>query len=154
MTNTNDAATIAALALKSAEPAVVAGPDGRSWLVTPGGAGVTDVTNPHGLLPCKPAYIQQDVKVQALDSLVEYANIYKSSNTLLFADITKNSITAAIDYHGATAAENVAHRVTMVLPFSEEWRTWTGIDGQLMDQLAFARFLEENHPDIAQPNAA
>lgn len=150
----NDAATVADLALKTAQPVIVSGGDGRRYLVTPASAGVQDITDPHGLKPRKPAYIAQSVTVQALDSLVEYVNRFKCDTSMLFADIDKNSIAGVIDYHGPVLAENVAHRVTMLLPFSQEWETWTKIDGRLMGQLEFARFLEENHPDIAQPNAA
>lgn len=150
----NTAETVAALAMKSAQPVVVAGEDGRRFLVTPQSAVVKDVTDPHGLMPRKPAYIHQSVTVQALDSLVEYVNRFKGTTSMLFADIDKNSIAGALDYHGPGGAEHVAHRVIMVLPFAQEWVTWTKIDGALMGQLEFARFLEENHPDIAQPNAA
>lgn len=155
MTETNQAETIADLARKAATVQSLRGDDGREYLILPDGYSAKDVTDPHGLFPRTPSYIKQRVEVQALDSLVDYVNGFKTAHTKLFADMMGNSITGLIDYHqqDGTAA-NVAHAVTMALPFSEEWKLWTGIDGKLMGQLEFARFLEENHPDIVAPNAA
>jgi uncharacterized protein YfdQ (DUF2303 family) len=150
-----DAATIADLARKASVVQSVESADGRQHLIIPEGYTTKDVTDPHGLYPRTPAYIKQAVEVQALDSLIEYVNAFKTPHTKLFANINANSITGLIDYHQQDGkAANVAHSVTMELPFSEEWVTWMEIDGKLMDQLSFARFLEENHPDIAQPTAA
>jgi len=151
----NQAETIADLARKASVVQQVTGIDGRMYLIVPDGYTAKDVTDPHGLYPRTPAYIKQLVQVQALDSLVDYVNAFKTPHTKLFADMMGNSITALIDYHQQDGkASNVAHGVTMTLPFSEEWKLWTGIDGKLQLQLEFARFLEENHPDIKQPNAA
>lgn len=151
----NEAETVADLARKASVVQAVDGLDGRKYLIIPEGYSAKDVTDPHGLFPRTPAYISQKVQVQAVDSLIEYANRFKTPDSLLFADIMGNSISALIDYHKADGnAANVAHSVTMALPYSEEWKLWTGIDGKLVGQLEFARFLEENHPDIAEPNAA
>lgn len=160
----NQAETIADLARKASVVQSVSGGDGRHYLIVPDGYTAKDVTDPHGLFPRAPAYIKQRVEVQALDSLTDYVNKFKTADSMLFADIMANSITGLIDYHHdgvgvegsakVQKASNNAHAVTMALPFSEEWRLWTSIDGKLMGQLEFARFLEENNPDIAQPNAA
>lgn len=154
-TTANQAETIADLARKASVVQQVTGSDGRMYLIVPDGYAAKDVTDPHGLYPRKPSYIKQRVEVQTLDSLVEYVNAFKTADTKLFADMMGNSITAVIDYHHNDGkAENAAHIVTMALPYSEEWKLWTAIDDKLQGQLEFARFLEENHPDIAQPNAA
>jgi uncharacterized protein YfdQ (DUF2303 family) len=151
----NEAETIAGLAVKAAGAHTIKAGDGREFLLVPTGFTEKEISDPHGLKLTTPRYIHQGVTVQALDSLVEYVNSFKTPNTMLFADIMANSITALIDYHSKDQkAQNVAHRVTMALPFSEEWKLWTSIDGKMVGQLEFARFLEENHPDIAQPNAA
>jgi hypothetical protein len=72
-----------------------------------------------------PRYIKQAVTVQTQDSLVEYVNRYKGADTVLFADISSNTIVATVDYHAKDKAANVAHRAVLNLPFSEEWRLWT-----------------------------
>lgn len=151
----NEAQTIADLAVKAGGAHTIKIADGRELLILPSGFVDKDISDPHGLKPTTPRYIHQRVEVQALDSLVDYVNAFKTDSTILFADIRANAITAMIDYHGKDQkAQNVAHQVTMALPFSEEWKLWTSIDGKMVGQLEFARFLEENHPDIAQPNAA
>jgi uncharacterized protein YfdQ (DUF2303 family) len=150
----NEAETVADLARKALGIQSVEGGDGRKYLVVPKDYDVKDVTDPHGLFPRTPSYIKQHITVQALDSLVEYVNKFKTTETMLFADIMKNTIAGVIDYHHADQkAENLAHSCRMQLPFSEEWKVWTDADGKMMDQLTFARFLEENHPDVAKPNA-
>lgn len=151
----NEAETVADLARKAAILQSFKSTDGREFLIVPGGYEAKDVTDAHGLKPRTPAYISQRVEMQALDALIEYVNIYKTPDTLLFADIHANSITALIDYHGSDGkAANVAHVATMKLPFADEWSLWTKVDGTLVGQLEFARFLEENHPDVIEPNAA
>lgn len=151
----NEAETIAGLAVKAAGTQIIKAEDGREFLIVPNGFSSPEISDPHGLKLTTPRYIAQRIEVQTLDSLVEYVNSFKTPNTFLFADIMVDSITALLDYHGRDQkAANVAHRVTMGLPKSEEWNLWTSIDGKMMGQLEFARFLEENHPDIAQPNAA
>lgn len=153
--SSSEAQTIADLAVKASGAHIVKSNDERQFLIVPAGFAEKEVSDPHGLKLTPPRYISQRVEVQALDSLVEYVNAFKTKDTMLFADIMANSITAMIDYHGRDQkASNIAHHAKMALPFSEEWKLWTSIDGKMMGQLDFARFLEENHPDIAQPNAA
>lgn len=152
---TTEAETIADMAVKAAgAPLVVKTDEGREFLVLPDSMTSKDVTEPNAVQALLPDHIRQGVTLQTVDSLVEYVNGFKTDTTLLFADIQANSIRALLDYHSAAAPLHVAHVATMALPFSEEWRTWTGIDGRLMPQLDFARFLEENAADIAAPSGA
>lgn len=152
METKTEVAAVAALALQSAAAQII--PDGeRRWLVVGENARVEEVTDPHDLKP-KPSRIAQAITVQTVDSLVEYVNAYKKPNTVLFADIAKNRIAAVIDYHGPDDPENTDHVATMDLPFSEEWKAWTSIDGKYLEQLVFARYLEENSADISAPTGA
>lgn len=155
-TGATEAGAIAAIAVAGARPAaqIINTPDGRRFLVTDGAdVEFTEVTDPNDLTPL-PDHIRQGVTVQTLDSLIEYVNRFRTSDTLLFADMASNRIVGAIDYHSPEKAQRFAHTVIMDLPHSEEWKLWTGIDGKLMTQLEFARFLEENAADIETPSAA
>lgn len=145
--------SVAALARKSAAPSTVKLEDGREFLITPEGAAIRDVSDEHSLNVTTPRYIKQAVTLQTQDSLVEYVNRYKSDDTILFADISANSILATVDYHAKEKAARVAHRALLTLPFSEEWRLWNDISGKLKPQLEFARFLEENGADVRTPSA-
>lgn len=154
MDQNTEAGTIAELAVraKSAPEVVTAG--GRTYVITPSDLAVKDVTNQNDLDALKPTRIRQAVTLQTVDSLVDYVDRFKTDDTILFADIKASSIAALIDYHAPAASAHVDHKANMVLPFSEEWKTWAGIDGRMMDQLAFARFLEENAVDIVAPTGA
>lgn len=168
MTNKNHAETIHDLTLQGLmQPVAIdlAQPtDGeRQLIVLPKGIGIydiRDVTPPHTLPPPRPSYVQQVVTVQDAASLAAYVNRFKSSATMMFADIDHSSIEAVIDYHrpanpGAEPqADLAAHCADMEIPYSEEWGTWTKIDGAMMSQLQFVRFLEENAVDIVAPATA
>lgn len=148
-----EAEAISKLAGKAATPTTVDLGDGRKLLVTPEGATIRDVSDEHDLKVGKPRYVKQSPTLQTQDSLVDYVNRFKGEDTILFADIAADSIVALIDYHSAKEAANVAHRATLVLPRSEEWRLWTEISGKLKPQLEFARFIEENAADVRAPSA-
>lgn len=150
---------VADLARRASTPQVVLVGD-RKFLVVPEGFEEREVTNESGLPIERPPHIKQRVTIQERDSLIEYINRYKRPETLLFGDITANRIVAQIDYHEAAdgteeqgKAHYVAHAAVLTLQHSEEWKTWSGIDTKLMGQLEFARFVEENAPDIAAPTA-
>lgn len=152
---------IAAMALQSAvEPVVLSTASGREFLVYPSDRLMKDVSEPNAIETVLPDDIRQKVTLQSVESLVDYVNRFKAPTTVLFADIAGNSIVAVLDYHhapdgDATAAPNhLGHAATMALPYSEEWATWTAIDGKLIDQLEFARFLEENAGDVVSPSGA
>lgn len=158
--------------------------DGRLFAFVASGNGsfnLEDVSQGHALPPPLPTFVRQTVTLQDEKSMVVYANRFKNDNSALFGDIGTNTILAVIDYHrqpaanvpmppstepnsGNTAAmvdavikpraELGAHTAKLVLPKSQEWLTWTGIDGKMMQQLEFVRFLEENAPDIIDPVTA
>ena len=161
-THTTEAGAIAALGASAAAASVITGADGRTWLIKPNSTTATEITDPHGMILTSPARVKQAVVVQTADSLVDYVDLYGQDETILFADIDASTIRGLIDYHGPALAElgtpsvakHVDHRVTLTLPFSEEWRTWKAIDRKMLDQLSFARFLEENAVDIEAPSGA
>lgn len=117
-----------------------------------------------------PGRIAMLVAVETEQSLASYANRFKTSASTLFASIATDTIVAVIDYHGSTRdvpggspdeAGAVAfspsfreHRATLKLVRSLEWLAWAAVDGKLMPQLEFVRFLEENREDIHSPDAA
>lgn len=152
---TTEAESIAKLAQKALAASTIKTEDGREFLILPEGAVAREISDEHSLSVTEPRYIKQAITLQTQDSLVDYVNIHKQGNaTVLFADIAANTIVAQIDYHAPAEASHIAHRATLMLPFSEEWRTWNEISGKLKEQLEFARFIEENASDIRAPQAA
>lgn len=98
--------------------------------------------------------------VSVLDaaSFIEYYSLFSDEHSRVFADETKSQVLAVLDYHGIgdNAPRWGQHRVRLDLRHSEEWITWCGSNGQAhkMNQLDFAELIEDNAPDIKEPNAA
>ena len=160
MPESNIAETVAELALQSAGAQIVKSGDGREFLIVPDGMQKHDIPEEYGLKRSEPRYLAQAVTLQAVDSLVDYVERFKIADTVLFADITANSICAVLDYHArsqgeaAPAVKRAAHRAALTLPFSEEWKIWTAANNTLRPQIEFARFLEENGGDVTAPTGA
>jgi uncharacterized protein YfdQ (DUF2303 family) len=149
-----EAGVVADLTRRTMESAVVETLDGRRFLITPEGAEVKEVSDPHGMVVAAPIRTEQAITLQTKDSLSEYVLRFRTEDTLLLADIDSSRVVAIIDYHAAERAAFAAHRATLTLQRSVEWKTWTDIDGKMFDQQTFARFLEENAADVASPSGA
>ncbi len=62
---------------------------------------------------------------------------------------------ALLDYHESPAKPNWCdHVVTFAVRRSIEFQTWMGSNRKQMTQVEFARFIEDNLPDIAVPPSA
>lgn len=98
--------------------------------------------------------------VSVLDaaSFLEYYTLFSDENSRVFADETKSQVLAILDYHGAGEGGPRwgQHRLRLDLRKSPEWLTWTGHNGQAkkFTQVELAEFIEDNTPDIREPNAA
>ena len=129
--------------------------DGREFLITPPQFEQTEVTSPEYKTKFYlPDHIRQHVQVHSADSLIEYVERYKDDPSIIFADVTDNVITAVLDYHSESAPAHGAHRATLRLSHSVEWELWHRINGKYLEQLDFARFIEENAADIRAPFGA
>lgn len=150
----SEADSVAKLAIKAhAEARSLKTENGREYLIVPKDHDHVEVTLPNATDVLKPKKIATHVILQNAVALIEYVNRFKSDESLLFADVSESRIVAAIDYHGKDTPSLLQHKATLALPFSEEWKVWTSINGQLKPQLEFARFIEENAPDIKAPDA-
>lgn len=90
----------------------------------------------------------------------------KTPNTAIYATQDPPTFTAVFngnqqaDDSQATAAIPVLagwgdHKARYDCPLSDEWKTWTGANnGKHMNQVDFARFIEDNLPDIVEPAGA
>jgi hypothetical protein len=103
-----------------------------------------------------PAFIDQLVNIDQSKSLIDYVSRFKTSDTVIFADVDELEVHAVIDYHAAGSAKHgsVEHRAVLCLAHSHEWETWNVISGGMYDQKAFARIIDANSDDIASPAAA
>ena len=99
-------------------------------------------------------HTKQTVNFSDAASFILYVNDFKDDYSRTFANIDTGKITTVIDYHGSGGPDYCDHKAIYALPFSEEWKRWTGIDGRAIDQRAFAEFLQENAIDIVEPVGA
>lgn len=121
-------------------------------LMLPEGWQVHDVSR---YLP-PPERIQQKVELLTLEAFTGYVASFKTANTIVFADETTAHYEAVLDYHSATDAKRGAsdHIARYTCPQSDPWKLWNGSNGKPLDQVGFARFIEDNLPDVASPPAA
>lgn len=87
-------------------------------------------------------------------SFCQYVGAFEQAETRIFAARKVSTVTAIIDYHRKQVPNWCDHRATLQLTASPEWNTWWAQSGKQTDQAAFARFLEDNAPDIIRPAAA
>lgn len=96
-------------------------------------------------------------KVLTLESFTRLVEYHRTPTTVVFADTNWKtpSLTAVLDYHPnhGEAPQNGTHRVHYAFPLSEEWKAWSGINGQKLDQGQFAAFIEDHIAELATPTA-
>lgn len=134
---------------------------GRTFIALPGANDtytLTETTLPNGFNVLMPAVVTAAIKLQTTQSLVEYTNRFKNQNSMLFADIDRDTIVSIIDYHTESGADEkqiqpklASHRATLTLPKAQEWKIWNEMSGKLVSHKDFASFLEENSIDIVEP---
>src|ERR1700693_3678634 len=133
-----EAKEVADLARKANQtPQIISTPSGREYLIVPNDNTSTEVTPAHKPAVLMPKSIKQSVTLQNAIALIDYLNRFKSDESLLLADVAQSRIMAAIDYHGAGLPALVDHKATLDLPFSEEWKIWSSINGALKPQQRF-----------------
>lgn len=94
------------------------------------------------------------VTVTDVASFAQYYAKHADEDSEVFADDEPArghlaAITAVLDAHGADSARWQNHRLTFELKATPEWQAWTGSNTRMMNQAAFAEFLEDHIADIA-----
>lgn len=126
--------------------------DGRPFVVAPNG----DIKDVEWLLR-SPVDVRGTVAVTDASSFLAYVNRFKDVGSVVFADLTKRTFEAVLDYH--TPGDVIAprwgrHRATFCCAPTPDWLTWEQADSKAMGQEEFARFIENNLPNIVQPEGA
>lgn len=159
MKDEND--VIAATLLKSecsdVSAAIVAGmqlsdidPSRDRVALVPGNARIVDLEQ-FGEAPDR---IRQNVKIRDAGDFTRYVNRFKNDETTVYANIEQTRFVAVIDHPGKETPTWGEHRATYECPLSRSWRVWRGKNGTGMAQAEFAKFIEDNLPDIVEPNAS
>lgn len=161
---------IAALAermldLGKAEPFVInneavhGAPDAR-LLVLPVGKTVVSLKKYLEEFALRPERRRATAIVRSAASLIDLTKRHRhEGNTVIFAspDRTTPVVQTVFDYHPPTddvdEAEWGQHRARYACELSEEWKAWTGAHGKVLEQRAFAEFVEDHVTDVIVPPA-
>ncbi|HRK69695.1 MAG TPA: DUF2303 family protein [Hyphomonas sp.] len=149
-------ASLAALAAHSKTAHVTADRHNIDYIIVPEGAPRAEYLDHH---KPKPIRLKGKVHIENARSFHAYLRRYlKVGNTAVFINSPQNTppvMTAIMDYHAGYDDPNWRwHWATWPLKFSRPFETWRGHSGQTMSQMEFALFIEENLPEIAEPDAA
>lgn len=104
----------------------------------------------------RPREIKRAVTLADAESFMDYLARYdmdpsdspSETNLELWADIDQRKIMAIVD--GVDGWRK--HTATLALKLSREWAEWATIDGKLLNQAAFAQFIEDHLSTIAAPD--
>lgn len=114
----------------------------------------TDLKSLEGFLP--PQRIKQAVNLLEAESFIAYVNKFKEEDTLIFVNVTESGATfkAILDYHGKDEPQYCSHVASFSLIPTPEWKTWLEADREMMEQVDFATWLEDNAKLIVEPTGA
>jgi uncharacterized protein YfdQ (DUF2303 family) len=102
----------------------------------------------------RPLRIRENVQLYDTDSFIGYVNGFKrDGESRVFFDGEREQFVSVLDYHGQEPSW-CDHTATFKPRRSVEFETWMGSNRRQMTQVDFARFLEENMPDVVEPNSA
>jgi uncharacterized protein YfdQ (DUF2303 family) len=93
-------------------------------------------------------------------SFVAYVKRHQWAATMLYANRLASTVTAILNDHEDSSVEDAEgagwgdHRAVLTLALTEEWKHWTGKNGQLLSQTAFAEHVEQGIEEITAPPAA
>lgn len=149
---TTEADAVAAIAQEAVEPHAL-DPQVIYGVTTPAGADHEVIDLEH-FLP-SPRRKNGSITLNDSESFARYVNKHlDDAATELYADVTKQTIVALLNDHSQDDAGWADHRATLYLRRTPQWEIWTRNDGTLLEQVAFAELVEDNLPDIVEPDGA
>jgi uncharacterized protein YfdQ (DUF2303 family) len=136
-------------------------PDGKPFVIVPEGYALETIDQVFEA----PVRATGVVKLRDANSFVTYFNRQKRTESLVYASLDPAKILGVIDDHhsyeealgvddSTKGANWRGYRVEFSVPASREWKTWTGKDRQPMTQLELAELIEDNLPDIINPDGS
>lgn len=132
-------------------------PNGKTGILVPAGMALQEHGPRNRLLPDN---IVEAIEVDEPDSMIRYADSFSTPRSYGFASLGKNSVTLVLDYHHSDdqskdhKPDQTQHVVTLNAPFDADWKRWKTVNGQPMDQVDTAYFLESMLHTIAKPDGA
>lgn len=102
-----------------------------------------------------PDHTEGTYRPATLASLIAYVEEHRQEGaTTVWVHESEGCVVVILDDHAAAKPGWRRHRAVLNLRPSTEWLYWTRLDGELLDQEAFAEHLQEGIPDILKPDAA
>ncbi|MCW5981971.1 MAG: DUF2303 family protein [Bryobacteraceae bacterium] len=103
----------------------------------------------------RPARVRQQIQLNEADSFIAYVESFLDRDaTRIFFDQERETFAAILDYHAGGQPGWCEHQAHYACRRSEEFKTWLGSNKTARSQVEFARFLEDNLPDIVEPPGA
>ena len=102
----------------------------------------------------RPERVRQSITVLDPESFIAYYALFSDTQSRVFANEPASTVVGILDYHAAgegNAPRWGHHKLTLKMEFSEAWKQWTGLNNNVMTQMKFAEFLEQNAVDISDP---
>ena len=128
-------------------------PDGTgSYVILPEGMKLQTISDERYI----PNHIQQNLCFFSPASLSAYVATYKDKDgvSAIFADVPGNSLRAYLNYHTPEKPNRHDHSATYTVGWDPVYAAWQRLDGNFVDQVDFARFLEEHASEITAPDSA
>ncbi|MFF7452147.1 MULTISPECIES: DUF2303 family protein [unclassified Streptomyces] len=148
---TGEAQTIVDTAVRTLQPHQLE-PGKYYAFNTPNGIAQVDLTGPAhtGIPPRKSGTtIVRDAR-----SWTAYFTKHSGQASEVYSDSERLTVTAVLNAHGADEPSWGDHRLRLELRTTDAWKQWMQNDGQLLDQEAFAEFLEDHLPELLAPTSA
>lgn len=97
--------------------------------------------------------VKAETKLGDIPSWVAYIERFRTPDT--FVTWNRKGIEAHLDYHNRTTAARDAHRAQYAFEYTFQFSRWTNFaNGAPKTQKQAVEFLEDNMPDIIEPEAA
>ena len=103
-----------------------------------------------------PDHVKQSVQAFDPASLADYVKVFKDNDgtSAIFADLPNRTLRAVLNYHTPGKPNRSDHNVVLTVALDPIYAAWNKLDGVLVDQVEFARFLEEHAGEITTPDPA
>lgn len=139
------------------KPRMAAGDDAAAFVSLP--PDFTLAQAPVLEMPRRPKGV---VKLRDAASFIDYFTAHAAPRSRIYGQLDPAKFLAVFDdFYRAEDAEEVAQqadwrgfRAEFVVPPSREWTIWHSVNRKDLGQLSFAEFLQDNLPDVVQPDGA
>lgn len=150
-----DSETVNALTKLAHQPHIHKIDEEHQFMSVPEGMSVRSIKE---FLP-PPDRIKQRVELLSVDSFCDYLERYASPDSLIFANEPSAQYDCVLDYHPSKQSIDsqssrgyADHVIAYTCPQADPWKLWNGLNGQLLGQVEFAEFVEQNLKDIVTPS--